>query len=613
MFAYGVHSFEKLDTSNIATHKHLTSYFEKIITIMIKRWSIKHPSAEEQKLISKLSHELNINEVLARLLVYREIKDYNSARQYFNPQLNDLHDPFLMKNMKKAVKRINKALGNKEKILVYGDYDVDGITAVAVVYSILRKFTNHLDYYIPDRDTEGYGISMQGVDYAEANGFSLIISLDCGIKARKQVKYAKEKGIDFIIGDHHNPSDKLPKAKAVLDPKRVDCHYPFKDLSGCGVGFKLMQAFCQSNGLDFDYIAPCLDLVAVSIASDIVPITGENRILASYGMKMLSTKPRLGFRTIMENTNLINKKDMVTISDIVFKIGPRLNASGRIRSAKEAVDLLIATDYDYAQTKCEEINQYNLTRRDLDKNITEEAMLAIAMEIEKEKEEKKATVLYNPNWHKGVIGIVASRLIEQHHRPTVVLTESNGLVTGSARSVPGFDLYAAIHSCRDLLETFGGHKFAAGLNLKEENVPEFKKRFESYVAEHITDEQQIPTLNIDAEITLDAINQKFINILKRMRPFGPENMKPMFITRRLKDSGYSSLVGANDDHIRLSLKDDKGHRINAIAFNQSENFEHIKEGGYIDICYHAEENEYNGNTNIQLMIKDIKPSEENNK
>ena len=580
---------------------------------MIKRWSIKQPSTEEQTLISKLANELNINQVLSKLLIYRDIKDYDTARKYFNPQLSDLHDPFLMKNMKKAVKRINKALGNKEKILVYGDYDVDGITAVAVVYTILRKFTNNLDYYIPDRDTEGYGISMQGVDFAEENDFGLIISLDCGIKARKQVKYAKEKGIDFIIGDHHNPSDKLPKAKAVLDPKRLDCNYPFKELSGCGVGFKLMQAFCQSNGLEFDEIKPCLDLVAVSIASDIVPITGENRILAYHGMKMLSSKPRIGFRTILEDTGLSEKKEMVTISDIVFKIGPRLNASGRIRSAKEAVDLLIATDYSYAQEKCEEIKQYNQTRRDLDKTITEEALLAISMEMEKEdNKNKKATVLYNPNWHKGVIGIVASRLIEQYHRPTVVLTLSNGMVTGSARSVPGFNLYAAILSCQDLLETFGGHTFAAGLNLKEENVPEFKKRFESFVAEHITDEQQIPTLDIDAEISLDMITQKFINILNRMRPFGPENMKPLFVTRRLKDSGYSSLVGADEDHIRLTLTDDNGNRIKGIAFNQKTHFDHIKNGGYIDICYHAEENEYNGNTSIQLMIKDIKPSEQGN-
>jgi len=574
---------------------------------MIKRWSVKHPSAEEQTQISTLSNELKINDVLARLLVYRNITDYETARTYFNPQLSDLHDPFLMKHMKKAVKRINKALGNKEKILVYGDYDVDGITAVAVVYTLLRKFTNNLDYYIPDRDTEGYGISMQGVDYAEANGFSLMISLDCGIKARNQVSYAKEKGIDFIITDHHNPAQKLPKAKAVLDPKRLDCHYPYKELSGCGVGFKLMQAFCQSNGIDFDNISHCLDLVAVSIASDLVPITGENRIMAHFGMKRLMTKPRLGLRTILESANMLNKD--ISISDIVFKVGPRLNASGRVCSAKEAVELLISTDYDHAQMKCQEINEYNLTRRDLDKNITEEAL--IALNSIDELDDKKSTVLYNPNWHKGVIGIVASRIIEKHHRPTIVLTLSNGLVTGSARSVPGFDLYAAIFSCRDLLETFGGHKFAAGLNLKEENVPELKRRFEAYVAEHITDTQLIPTLDIDAELRLKDISDNFVNILQRMRPFGPENMKPLFVTRRLLDSGSSALVGVGGHHIRLSLKDERGRTMNAIAFNQAKHFELIKSGKLFDICYHVEENTFRERSTIQLMIKDIKESEQN--
>ncbi|MDA3852774.1 MAG: single-stranded-DNA-specific exonuclease RecJ [Bacteroidales bacterium] len=571
---------------------------------MIKRWSVKHPSAEEQTLISTLSHELNSNDVLARLLVYRNINDYETARQYFNPQLSDLHDPFLMKHMKKSVKRINKALGNKEKILVYGDYDVDGITAVAVVYTLLRKFTKNLEYYIPDRDSEGYGISLQGVDYAEANGFSLIISLDCGIKASNQVLYAKEKGIDFIITDHHNPAEKLPKAKAVLDPKRLDCKYPYKELSGCGVGFKLMQAFCQSNGLDFDHISHCLDLVAVSIASDIVPITGENRILAHYGMKQLMSKPRLGLRTILESANMLNKD--ISISDIVFKVGPRLNASGRVCSAKEAVKLLIATDYDDAQRKCAEINEYNLTRRDLDKNITEEALIALS--LVEDLEDKKSTVLYNPNWHKGVIGIVASRLIEKHHRPTIILTLSNGLVTGSARSVPGFDLYSAVLSCKDLLETFGGHKYAAGLNLKEENVPELKRRFEEYVAAHITEKQLIPTLDIDAEIELKTITGSFVSILKRMRPFGPENMKPLFVTRRLRDSGNSSLVGVGGDHIRLSLKDEKGRSINAIAFNQAKHFEKINSGELFDICYNVEENTFKERTSIQLMIKDIKAS-----
>lgn len=571
---------------------------------MINRWSIKHPSAEQQETISQLSDELNISNILARLLVYRNIEDYDTAKQYFNPQLSDLHDPFLMKHMKKSVKRINKALGNKEKILVYGDYDVDGITAVAVVYTLLRKFTNQLDYYIPDRDTEGYGISMQGVDYAEANGFTLIISLDCGIKARKQIKYAKQKGIDFIITDHHNPAKKLPKAKAVLDPKRLDCNYPYKDLSGCGVGFKLMQAFCQSNGLDFEHISHCLDLVAVSIASDIVPITGENRIMAHYGLKQLSSKPRMGLRSILESSNLLNRD--ISISDVVFKVGPRLNASGRVCSAKEAVELLISNDYEHAQKKCAEINEYNLTRRDLDKNITEEALIELSQD--EDVDNKKSTVLYNPNWHKGVIGIVASRLIEKYHRPTIVLTESNGLVTGSARSVPGFDLYSAVLSCKDLLETFGGHKFAAGLNLKEENVDELRRRFEEYVSEHIDDEQLIPTLDIDSEMTLAEITPSFMGVLKRMRPFGPENPKPLFVSYGLKDAGYSSLVGAEKDHLRLHLVDSQGKKINAIAFNQAQYFDHIKGGGAIDVCYHVEENRYKDRVSIQLMVKDIKKS-----
>ncbi len=571
---------------------------------MIKRWSVKHPSAEEETLIAKLSKELNINTVLASLLVYRNITDYDTARMYFNPQLVNLHDPFLMKDMDKAVVRLNQAIGNKEKILVYGDYDVDGITAVAVVYKILRKFTNNLDYYIPDRDTEGYGISTQGIDYAAENGFGLIISLDCGIKACDKVDYANEKGIDFIITDHHNPSEELPKAVAVLDPKQSDCYYPYGDLSGCGVGFKLMQAFCKSNGLGFDNISDCLDLVAVSIASDIVPITRENRIMAYHGMRKMTTKPCLGLSAIMESANLMNRN--ITISDIVFKVGPRLNASGRVRTAKEAVELLISSDKEEARLKCEDINEHNLKRRNLDKNITEEAL--DTMSLDEDLSNKKSTVLFNPNWHKGVIGIVASRLIEKHHKPTIVLTKSNGLVTGSARSVPGFDLYSAVSSCSDLLEAYGGHTFAAGLSMKEENVEAFIEKFEEYVQANISDEQLIPTLNIDSELNLSLISQKFVNILERMRPYGPENMKPLFVTRRLRDTGYTSLVGANKEHIRFNLIDDYGYRINAIAFNQAKFYDYIKAGGLIDICYHIEENTFKDRTSVQLMVKNIKES-----
>ncbi len=571
---------------------------------MIKRWKLKSPSADEEVLISTLSRELNINDILARLLLFRNITNYEAAHQYFNPQLSNLHDPFLMKNMKKAVKRINKALGNKEKILVYGDYDVDGITAVAVVYTLLRKFTNNLEYYIPDRDAEGYGISTQGVDYAKANDFGLIISLDCGIKALNQVKYAKEKGIDFIVTDHHNPAKKLPKAKAILDPKRSDCPYPFKELSGCGVGFKLMQAFCESNGLDFKHISHCLDLVAVSIASDIVPITGENRIMAHFGMKQLMNKPSLGLRTILESANLLNSD--VSVSDIVFKVGPRLNASGRIHSAMAAVDLLVSTDYGYAKNKCNTIDRHNIKRRDLDKNITDEALAML--HADENLEQKKSTVLYHPHWHKGVIGIVASRLIEHYHRPTIVLTKSNGLVTGSARSVPGFDLYSAIFSCKDILEAFGGHTFAAGLSLKEENVPELKRRFEDYVHQHVTEEQLVPTLDVDAEIPLERITPSFVKIIKRMRPFGPGNAKPLFVTRRLRDAGFTALVGSEKEHLRLDLTDEKGMRMSGIAFYQKPYFDVIKAGGCIDVCYHIEENTYRERTHIQLMVKDIKKS-----
>lgn len=572
---------------------------------MIRRWDVRLPSANEESLILKLSTELNINPILSKLLVYRDIHDYDTAKQYFNPSLNDMHDPFEMKHMKKAVKRINKALGNKEKVLVYGDYDVDGITAVAVVYTLLRKFTSNLAYYIPDRDKEGYGISKQGVDFAEENGYTLVIALDCGIKAENQVLYAKEKGIDFIIGDHHTPGANLPKAKAILDPKREDCNYPFKELSGCGVGFKLMHAFYQSNGFDFEDIAHCMDMVAVSIASDIVPIMGENRVLAHFGLKQLSTKPRIGLRTILDSANLLNKD--ITISDIVFKVGPRLNASGRVCSAMEAVELLISTDYEHARKKCKTIDDYNQARRDLDTNMTAEALKEVKF-CSDLAADKKSTVLYNPEWHKGVIGIVASRLIENYHRPTVILTKSNGVVTGSARSVPGFDLYSAILSCQDLLVSFGGHKFAAGLNMLEENVPLFIERFEKYVSEHITDEQQVPTIDIDAEIGFNVVTDSFMAIINRMRPFGPDNPKPTFTTRRLRDAGRTSLVGIDKNHVRLELVDEMGIRLVGIAFGQSDMFAAIKAGEYVDICYHVEENTFKGKTNIQLMVKDIKAS-----
>lgn len=573
---------------------------------MTNKWNFQKPTEEENRISKELADKLAISPVICQLLVKRGITTEEEANKFFKPSLNDLHDPFLMPDMDKAVKRLNKALGEREKILVYGDYDVDGTTAVSLVYKFLRPYTSLLDYYIPDRYDEGYGISYKGIDYAADTDVKLIISLDCGIKAIEKIEYAKKKGIDFIICDHHMPDDTLPDAVAVLDAKRVDSIYPYEHLSGCGVGFKFMQAFAKSNNFPFADLEKLLDLCAVSIASDIVPITGENRIMAYYGLKQINSNPSLGLKGIIDVCGLTGKE--ITMSDIVFKIGPRINASGRMMNGKEAVDLLLAKDSESAREKSENINQYNDERRELDKKITDEANAII--DDFQDMADRKAIVVFNPAWHKGVIGIVASRLTEKYYRPAVVLTKSSELITGSARSVAGFDIYKAIESCRDLLENFGGHTYAAGLSLKEENLEAFTNRFLQLAADEIVPEQMVPQLDVDAILDFKDINAKFMHDLKKMSPFGPDNQKPVFCSRRVKDYGTSKLVGKDLEHIKLELIDANSNSpIHGIAFGMHKHSKHIKGMKPFNICYTVEENTYNGNTSLQLMIKDIKPDD----
>lgn len=573
---------------------------------MTNKWSIRPHTEENFHNANMLAYELDLNPIIGLLLVQRGITTVDAAKKFFKPNLDDLHDPFLMPDMHKAVKRLNKALGNKEKILVYGDYDVDGTTAVSLVYKFLRPYSSTLDYYIPDRYDEGYGISYKGIDYAKENGVTLIIALDCGIKAIDKIDYATERGIDFIICDHHMPDDELPRAIAVLDAKRTDSEYPYEHLSGCGVGFKFMQAFAQSNDIPFSKLENLFELTAVSIASDIVPITGENRILAYYGLKQLNSNPSIGLKGIINICGLAGKE--ITISDIVFKIGPRINASGRMMNGKEAVDLLLAKDMQSAKEKSENINQYNEDRRELDKRITDEAN-AIINDI-KNIENQKGIIVYDPTWHKGVIGIVASRLTEKYYRPSVVLTKSSELITGSARSIIGFDIYKAIEACRDLLENFGGHTYAAGLSLREENLDAFIERFMKLAAEEIDPEQMTPQIDIDAVLDLKDINVKFMSELKKMNPFGPSNEKPVFCTLNAFDYGTSKKVGKELEHLKLEIIDGKGGGpIHGIAFGMHEHCSYIKSMNPFDICYTIEENTYNGNTTLQLMVKDIRPSE----
>jgi single-stranded-DNA-specific exonuclease len=570
---------------------------------MIKIWNINPPTEEQVTVQQQLESELKINPFLCQLLVQRGITTYDEAHNFFRPDLKQLHNPFLMQDMQQAVDRLDKAIRNKEKILIYGDYDVDGTTAVALVYRYLKQVYDGIDFYIPNRYTEGYGVSVQGVDFAANNGFSLMITLDCGIKAVQKVAYAKERGIDFIICDHHTPDEILPEAVAVLDPKRADCNYPCKDLSGCGVGFKFMQAFCMQNHLDENQLFSLLDLLAVSIASDIVPIRGENRILTYFGMKQLNSQPSLGLKSIIDICNMGDRE--MNITDVVFKIGPRLNAAGRIESGRDSVELLIANDSRFAKEKGDEINDYNDIRKTLDKSTTEEASLLL--DEDEEQKDRKSIVIFSDRWHKGVVGIVASRLSEDYYKPSIVLTESDGLATGSARSVPGFDIYKAIDSCRDLLENFGGHMYAAGLTMKRENVREFKLRFEEYTAANILPEQLYPQIDADSEITLSAITPTFFKILNQFAPFGPGNMKPVFISRNVCDTGRGRLVGKGAEHLKLEVMDaSTGVVINAIGFNMGHFYKDICAGKTFDICYCIEENIYNNKSSMQLVIKDIK-------
>lgn len=570
---------------------------------MINKWNYLTLTPEQTVQKESLAKELGISPILAQLLVQRGIVGFEQAKQFFRPQLSDLHDPFLMKDMDKAVARLNDALQNKEHILIYGDYDVDGTTAVALVYKFLQRFSSDIGYYIPDRYGEGYGISHKGIDFAAENGYKLVIALDCGIKAVEKIEYAKSKSVDFIICDHHVPDETLPDAIAVLDAKRLDSTYPYDQLSGCGVGFKFMQAFAKNNNIKFSDLTPLLDLVAVSIASDIVPISGENRILAYYGLKQLNSNPSIGLKEIIDVCGLIDKD--ITISDIVFKIGPRINASGRIQTGNESVELLTTNDVSVARKKCDDINQYNQTRKDLDKNITEEANNALHACTN--LSDRKGIVVYNEEWHKGVIGIVASRLTEEYYRPAIVLTRTDDLATGSARSVPGFDIYKAIDHCRDLLENFGGHTYAAGLSMKVEKVPEFTKRFENYVASNILPEQMVPTIDMDAEIPFKEITPKFVRQLKLFNPFGPDNAKPIFCTKGVSDYGTSRLFGREQNHLKLELVDKDSQSImNGIAFCQHQHYNYIKSRNLFDIAYSIEENNYNGGNYTQLLIKDIK-------
>ncbi len=568
------------------------------------KWKYEPPTPEQKKDADKLTEDTNISAPLALIMAKRGIKE-KDAKKFFHPQLGDLLDPFLMKDMDKAVERLNEAMGRKERIMVYGDYDVDGCTAVALVYKFLQQYYSNIDYYIPDRYDEGYGVSRKGIEYARETGVSLIIILDCGIKAISEIQYAKSIGIDFIICDHHVPDDEMPPAAAILNPKRTDDEYPFKHLCGCGVGFKLMQAFAKNNGIPFARLIPLLDFCAVSIAADIVPVTGENRILAYHGLKQLNQNPNVGLKAIIDICGLNGRT--LSMSDIVFKIGPRINASGRMENGRESVDLLVEKDFGVALNEAKHINEYNEQRKDIDKQMTEEANLIV--ERLESQQKHSSIVLYDENWKKGVIGIVASRLTEIYVRPTVVLTRDGDLATGSARSVAGFDIYSAIKSCRDLLMNFGGHTYAAGLTLRWDDVKEFRRRFQQYVEEHIRPEHTEATLNIDAVIDFRDITKKMHSELKKFGPFGPGNPKPLFCTKDVYDFGTSKVVGREQEHIKLELVDSKSNNVmNGIAFGQSASARYIKSKRSFDIAYTIEDNVFKHN-DVQLQIEDIRPSE----
>ena len=613
-----------------AQHLHQTSFFtifakstflgdtapqpasdsEKNSTEMTNKWNYQPLTNQQKEQADALHAHCGGNSAVAEVLLRRGVKSPAEADAFFTPAISDLHDPFLMPDMDKAVNRLNKAMGAKERIMIYGDYDVDGTTAVALVYKYLQNYYSNIEYYIPTRYEEGYGISLKSIDYALENDVKLVIVLDCGIKAIDEIAYAKEHGIDFIICDHHVPDETLPPAVAILNPKMPGSAYPCHHLSGCGVGFKFMQAFAQSNGLsNHNELESLLDLVAVSIAADIVPIIDENRIMAYHGLKRLNSNPNLGLRSIIRLCKLTNKD--ITISDVIFKIGPRINASGRMQSGIEAVDLLVCRDLHDAYEKGKDIDQYNKDRKELDKQITQEANMLIEKNVAI-VDGKRSIVVYNKDWHKGIIGIVASRLTELYYKPAVVLTFSNGLATGSSRSVQGFDIYSAVNSTRDLLENFGGHTYAVGLSLREENIPEFSRRFEEYVASHIQPNQLSPQIDIDAVIEFADITPELTGYLKKLNPYGPGNQKPVFCTRNVFDFGTSKLVGKNLEHIKLELEDDSTSRvINAIAFNMAPYFEHIHAHKPIDICYTIEQTKQGGHQeSIQLMIRDIRLSEQ---
>ena len=559
---------------------------------MQKNWNILESN---NAVVSKLSKALNVSEIVAHLLVLRGITTFEEAKSFFRPEISHLHDPLLMKNMQKAVDRIQTVISNGEKVLVYGDYDVDGTTSVAMMYSFLKNKVKEIEYYIPCRYDEGYGISLKGIDYAKDNNFALIIALDCGIRAVNQVDYANKKGVDFIICDHHNPGEKVPEAVAILNPKQIDCDYPYKELSGCGVGFKLIQAFSKQNNIDFSEIMEYLDLLTVSIGADIVPMTGENRVFSFYGLQQINKTPRVGLKALME---IANKTKNVTITDVVFGVAPRINAAGRIEHAKKAVEILVETDYAKAKLFADKIEGNNTTRKDLDKSITMEALEMIDVK-------KKSTVVHSEHWHKGVVGIVASRLIETHYKPTIVLAEKDGILTGSARSVHDFDLYSAIAKCEHLCEKFGGHKYAAGLSIKKENLPQFIDAFEKSVSESITEDQLTPKINIDKVIDIDAVDDKLYRIIKQFSPFGPKNLSPIFVSKGVIDNGYGKQVGEDKTHLRINAKRNKG-AIAGIGFGMGEYFEIIKDNQTFDVCYSIDENEWNGKKSLQLRIRDIK-------
>lgn len=566
--------------------------------LSLKKWIVKKTPEADQ--INALSKSINVNPVLAKILIQRGITDFSSAKTFFRPDLEDLHDPFLMKDMHKAIERLNQAIKDQETILVYGDYDVDGSTSVAMMYSFLMTQSKHLHYYIPDRYIEGYGISFQGIDYAAAHDCSLIIALDCGIKANDKIDYANQKNIDFIICDHHNPGSAIPNAVAILDPKQTDCPYPFKELSGCGVGFKLIQAYCLANHITEHYAIELLDLVAVSIAADIVDVKGENRILAYFGLEKINYNPRPGIKALLTNSGLDQK---ITISNLVFQLGPRINAAGRIDHAHLAVRLLTAIHEDEAAIIAEKVGQKNTARKDFDQNITAEALGLIANEAHLVA--AKSTVLYKKHWHKGVIGIVASRCIEHYYRPTIILTESNGKATGSARSVDGFDLYSAIEQCAELVDQFGGHTHAAGLTMPIENISLFTQKFEQVVSKNITEDQLIPKITIDSYIEIDQITERFYNILSQMDPFGPGNMQPVFAAKSLRIVGDINVL--KEKHLKFTLKDINGKaQMTAIGFGFAHFQEQLNQNTNFEIAFTIQENHFNNMKSLQLYLKDIR-------